>query len=427
VLLLLFSVRVVMALQFQAIAVMSPVVQDRFAVGLAEIGFLFGLYLAPGIVFALPGGALGRWFGDRRMVVLGLVLMTLGGALAVTAQTWEGQVAARGIAGIGGVLLNVLMSKMVADWFAGREISTAMAIFVNSWPTGIALGLLALPWVEAAGGFPAAMGMVAGLCFAGLVVMALLRADPETGLAPGAGSGGWPRGAALMATVMAGSVWGLMNVALGMVFGFGPTLLAERGWSLAAASAQTSLAMVALAVAIPVGGVLADRTGRRDLVIAVSMALFAVAPGAGGAAARKRGALHPRGPDLRPRRGADHGDARRRPRAARARARHGALLHRLLRALPRRTHRGRGSGGTHRQRRGDVLDRVRDAGARPSLPRSLPPRAGPRHRVSLPPGRAAASTAVSTTKGSGASPSRLHTASDAALPGCTPVMKSAKP
>src|SRR5438552_2309859 len=39
---------------------------------------------------------------------------------------------------------------MVADWFAGDEIATAMAIFVNSWLAGTALSLLTLPLIGAA-------------------------------------------------------------------------------------------------------------------------------------------------------------------------------------------------------------------------------------------------------------------------------------
>ena len=38
--------------------------------------------------------------------------------------------AGRGVAGIGGVLLKLLMSKMVTNRSAGREIATAMAIFI---------------------------------------------------------------------------------------------------------------------------------------------------------------------------------------------------------------------------------------------------------------------------------------------------------
>jgi hypothetical protein len=40
-------------------------------------------------------------------------------------DSWTGQIAGRLVAGAGGVLLNVQMTKMVADWFAGREIATA--------------------------------------------------------------------------------------------------------------------------------------------------------------------------------------------------------------------------------------------------------------------------------------------------------------
>ena len=74
-----------------------------------------------------------------------LVLMLVGGLAMAFTTSWNGQIAGRLVAGAGGVLLNVQMTKMVADWFAGKEIATAMAIFVNSWPAGIALSLLALP------------------------------------------------------------------------------------------------------------------------------------------------------------------------------------------------------------------------------------------------------------------------------------------
>jgi len=42
--------------------------------------------------------------------------------------------AGRLVAGAGGVILSVQMTKMLTDWFAGHEIATAMAIFVNLGP-----------------------------------------------------------------------------------------------------------------------------------------------------------------------------------------------------------------------------------------------------------------------------------------------------
>ena len=45
--------------------------------------------------------------------------------------------------GTGAVLVNGLIAKMVTDWFAGREIVTALSISIASWPFGLAIGLVA--------------------------------------------------------------------------------------------------------------------------------------------------------------------------------------------------------------------------------------------------------------------------------------------
>src|SRR4051812_17409201 len=160
-----------MAFQFQSVASLSPVMMKAYGVGLGDVGLLISLYLAPGIAFALPGGEIGRRFGDKRVVLIGLVLMTAGGFLMAFAPTWHWQIAGRIVAGVGGVLLNVLMSKMVTDWFAGKELATAMAIFINSWPAGIALCLFLLPAVAAATGLVNALLLTAAFCALGLILL----------------------------------------------------------------------------------------------------------------------------------------------------------------------------------------------------------------------------------------------------------------
>jgi cyanate permease len=59
----------------------------------------------------------------------------------------------------------------------------------------------------------------------------------------------------------AGLVWGFYNAALGVVFGFGPLMLVERGWTLAAASSATSIVLWLVVISVPLGGVIADRSG----------------------------------------------------------------------------------------------------------------------------------------------------------------------
>lgn len=275
ILFVLFFARTTMAFQFQSVAALAPLVVDGYGASLADIGLLIGFYFAPGIVIAIPGGAIAKRFGDRRVVGAGMVLMVVGALLPVLDSSWAMLVAGRVLAGIGGVILSVLTTKMLTDWFAGREIATAMAIYVNSWPVGIALALLILPAAAGSGGLDLAWIAVLSLIAMGLVLFVTGYRAPDHETAPPAvttRTGGLP----LASVLFAGTIWALYNTALAMVFGFGPTLLSQRGWTLAAASSTTSIVMWLIAVVIPIGGYLADRSGRRDTVIATGLVGFAV-------------------------------------------------------------------------------------------------------------------------------------------------------
>jgi MFS family permease len=221
ILALLFAVRTAMAIQYQSVGAVAPLLITNYGVGIADVGLLIGLCLAPGIVLALPGGTVGRLFGDRRSVLAGLALMSAGGAIMVLAESWTGQITGRLISGTGGVLLNVLMSKMIVDWFVGREIATAMAIFVNSWPVGIAIGLLLLPMIVVRYGVQSAFFVGTVVVLLGLVALAWLYREPAeaTPTAPAAGA---PDRGATIAVIAAGSIWSLYNAGFAMLFGFGP-------------------------------------------------------------------------------------------------------------------------------------------------------------------------------------------------------------
>lgn len=276
VLALLFLVRMTMAFQFQAVGALSPAFQEAFAVGIADIGILVGLFFIPGMFLALPGGALGRRFGDKQVVLSGLALMVVGGVLMAASPVWTGQLAGRLFAGLGGVLLNVLMTKMVTDWFAGREISFSLAVFVNSWPVGIALALIVLPLIAEAGGLTAALTVVAAMVAMGFAGLALLYQSPDGSSGRPAASGDRVQGALLGAVLAAGSVWGLYNGGLAVVFSFGPQVFVARGMGLAEAGSATSIVLWLLAIGGSFAGFLADWTGRRNLILVVGNLGFAV-------------------------------------------------------------------------------------------------------------------------------------------------------
>lgn len=274
ILAVLFLARTAMGFQFQSIGALSPLLVEGYGLNLADIGLLIGLYLAPGVIVAIPGGAIAGRFGDKRIVGLSMGLMFLGCVLIAWAPTWGLLVTGRLLAGVGGVALNVVMSKMVIDWFVGREISTAMAIFINSWPIGIALALLTLPVIAATGGLQLAWITVMATIAITLAMFLLIYHAPESSAE--AVTEVQITHFPVYALLLAGTVWALSNSALAMVFSFGPALLVERGLGLTPASSLISAFMVLLAIAIPIGGVLADRSGRRDAVILLSLVSFAV-------------------------------------------------------------------------------------------------------------------------------------------------------
>ena len=267
ILAVLFTVRLSMAFQFQSVAAVAPLLGPAFGVGLADIGTLIGLYFAPGVALALPGGAIGRKFGDKQTVLAALLLMLIGGLAMALSDSWLVQIAGRLVSGAGGVMLNVQMTKIVADWFAGKEIATAMAIFVNSWPAGIALSLLALPLIGSGHGIEAVYLAVAAVIAAALVLFAVAY-QPPAQVVSGAGetSARLDR-RAMTAVVTAGLIWGLFNIGFAMIFSFGPTMLVERGWSIPAAGSVISIVLWLAVVSVPLGGFLADRSRRPSLVL----------------------------------------------------------------------------------------------------------------------------------------------------------------
>ena len=101
ILAVLFAVRSSIAFQFQSVAAMAPLLTGQFGISLADIGVLIGLYFAPGVLLALPGGAIGQRFGDKRTALGALLLMLLGSAMMATAGSWNIQIAGRLIAGAG--------------------------------------------------------------------------------------------------------------------------------------------------------------------------------------------------------------------------------------------------------------------------------------------------------------------------------------
>src|SRR5260370_3942496 len=111
VLAVLFLIRSTMAVQFQSVAAVAPLLGADLGISLADIGILVGLYSVPGVALALPGGAVGQRFGDKKTVLAGLILMIIGSCIIAFSSSCGRQISRTPQAGVVSVLMAVLMCK----------------------------------------------------------------------------------------------------------------------------------------------------------------------------------------------------------------------------------------------------------------------------------------------------------------------------
>lgn len=286
-LLVIFLTRTSMGFQFQSIAALTPFVVPAFGLSYAEVGLLMGLFMLPGVVIALPGGLLGQRFGSLRVVVAGLALMIVGGTIVSYSFGLHSAAFGRAVGGVGGVLVNIMLARMVADWFRERELQTAMGLMLAAWPFGMALALVVLGPLAAATSWRAAEYVTvaaAGLALALIAVGYREPAAPAAAAEPARFRLGVP-GRVWALAVSAGIGWALLNASVIVVASFAPSFLMTRGASVAEAGGITGLALWISILSVPLGGLVADRVQRpRQLIVvgcvatAVTIACAARAP-----------------------------------------------------------------------------------------------------------------------------------------------------
>lgn len=271
-LLILFLVRLSMGFQFQSVATTSTHLVDEFGLSYAELGTLIGLFLLPGVAISIPSGALTRSFADKTLLMFGALAMAIGGYLMGSAADATELYIGRVVTGVGGTIFNVILTKMVTEWFFQREIVLALSVMLTAWPIGIALALLVQGSIAAAHGWQWAMFATAIAALAALALTALFyRAPPSPPQTPDeAPRYGLPLRQFVHISVV-GVAWTLYNATLILVVSFAPDALVLAGYPPGDARSLTSLFMWTTMISIPLGGRILQTLGFVTTVISVSL------------------------------------------------------------------------------------------------------------------------------------------------------------
>ena len=265
--------RVAFAYQFQSLAVVAPGFVREFGLDALSVGTLVGLYMLPGFFLAIPGGMLSQWVGERRFLTGCLATMVAGALICGFASGYWSICVGRLLSGLGAIGLNVVMAKIVIDWFQDKEIATAMALFLAGYPAGIGLALVTLGTLATPEGWShaflitGALGFVALIVFAATYRPAQLKTEGSTpALKPSMGEVGM--------VCVAGAIWALYNAAYIIVVSFVPLFLHSAGMASATAASLVGIGLWVAIVAAPIGGVLADRSRRPNLLIVAGVLIW---------------------------------------------------------------------------------------------------------------------------------------------------------
>lgn len=273
----LFLARTAMGFQYQTIGSVAAGLIRELQIGFTEIGMLIGLYHISGVFLSLPGGLIIQRVGDKKLCAAGLAAMASGVLVVALSHSYAGVFTGRLISGMGGILFNLVITKMTADWFARREIVLAMAVILSTWPFGIALGLFTQPLIASALGWRMVMLLSGAFCVVSLLLVGIFYRSPsavesaiEPGIASIPGRLGLPPGRIVAPVIAAGIMWGSFNAGVVGYFSFVPVLLAERGgMTMAQSGALTSLALWVGMLSIPFGGYVAHWIRRPSATIVV--------------------------------------------------------------------------------------------------------------------------------------------------------------
>lgn len=271
ILCLLFLARIGIGFQFQTVASVGDELVVAFGMDYAGIGLMIGLFMAPGLLLAVPAGYWGRYVSDRIMVASGLGALALGGVVSSLAtESWVIGMG-RIFAGVGFLFSTLYFTKMAADWFEGHEIATAMSVLVMSWPFGIALGQVSHAWLAQAYGWQVPFQVASVYCLVSALAVVTFYRPPHDLPQSEVGNKAAMTGQEWRLVLCAATAWGVFNSAYVTYLSFGPKVLEGLGQSSLAAAGIISIGSWIMIISGALCGQIVDRFGGRNLVLTICM------------------------------------------------------------------------------------------------------------------------------------------------------------
>lgn len=290
--LILLAATFFVAIGFGLVVPVLPQFAASFGVGATLAGIVVSLFAFMRLVAAPASGTLVNKIGERRVYVMGLLIVAASSLATGLAQDYWQLLVMRGLGGIGSVMFSISASAMMVSLSPASMRGRVSAL----WSGTFVVGNIAGP---ALGGVLAQFGMrVPFFAYAGTLVIAAAiigvvlgrRARRRAGEAGVSENRGEPvrlrevRGDSAFWAIMISSVavgWGSLGVRVAVLPLFVAAAVSPEPWAAGAVIAVTALGNV---LALQWAGRASDRLGRRPLILwglalsAAAIPCFALAP-----------------------------------------------------------------------------------------------------------------------------------------------------
>ena len=122
---------------FFVVPPLVPELVTGFGLSHFKVGLLMGAISVPAVFLAIVVGlAVDRW-EPRRVGVISLGIMFVGAVTFATAPTFGLLFTGRLLFGVGGLVVNLMLARLLTAAFSGRELALAMGVFMATYPASM--------------------------------------------------------------------------------------------------------------------------------------------------------------------------------------------------------------------------------------------------------------------------------------------------
>jgi predicted MFS family arabinose efflux permease len=136
---------IVASFQVGKAAIATPLLQTELGLDLPAVGWLTAIFALLGVIGGIPVGAITAAAGDRRILVIGLLAMSLGAVGGAEANTFSVLLSSRIVEGFGFLLITVAGPAILQRVLGGARRDLAFGFWSCFMPVGMALAMLTGP------------------------------------------------------------------------------------------------------------------------------------------------------------------------------------------------------------------------------------------------------------------------------------------